>query len=100
MSNQKDQWIHVDRPAVMETFCDYVQSCVFDGQTMRLEFCVDRIDEPPPGPKEQELTGKRYTCARLVLTAEAGRDLYLKLNKVAQEIQDQQEDQPLEEKTH
>ena len=87
MAKPKINWKHVDRPAVMETFCDHLQSFSFDGQTLRFEFCVERLDTPKEGVKKQQLTGKRYTCARLVLTPEAGQDLYVKLDIIAQQFQ-------------
>ncbi len=89
MAKPKINWKYVDRPAVTETFCDYLQSFSFDGQTLRFEFCVERLDEPIPSVKKQKLTGKRYTCARLVLTPDAGQDLYNKLHMVVQQLQAQ-----------
>ena len=54
-----------DRPEVSETFADSSRAVAFDGQTMRIEFCTIRMDEPkPPNPP----TGRQYPVCRLVLT--------------------------------
>ena len=62
----------VDRPEVSETFADSIKVISFDGQTMRIEFCVTRMDEPkPPVPP----TGRQYPVCRLVLAPNAGLQL-------------------------
>ena len=69
----------VDRPEVHETFADSSQAVFFDGQSMRIEFCVTRMDEPnPPNPH----TGRRYPICRLVLTPNAAVDLFNKLQQM------------------
>ena len=35
----------VDRPDLAETFVDSVSGLVFDGQTLRIDFAVTRLDE-------------------------------------------------------
>jgi len=51
----------------------------FDGATMRIEFCVTRMDRPnPPNPP----TGKRYPVCRLVLPTNAGLEFYNKLHQM------------------
>ena len=71
---------YVDVPAVTETFADTVQDMVFDGQTFRIQLCVTRMDEPTGA--EGEVTGKRYTACRVVLTPKAALDLSSKLGRV------------------
>lgn len=69
----------VDRPEVTETFADSSRAVTFDGQTMRIEFCTIRMDEPkPPGPP----TGRQYPVCRLVLTPSAAVDLFNKLQQI------------------
>ena len=87
MAKPKIDWKHVDRPAVMETFCDYLQTFTFDGQSLRFELCVERLDMPKEGVKRQKLTGRRITCARLILSVDAGNDLLNKLQTVAGQMQ-------------
>ena len=53
-----------DRPEVAETFADAITSLVFDGQSLRIEFGVTRLDEVKPNAP---ITGRRYTACRLVL---------------------------------
>jgi len=65
------QYQYADRPEVSETFADFVQRIQFDGQTLRLEFCVSRLDDHKPGTP---VTGKRYPTCRLVpLRGRGGR---------------------------
>src|SRR4051812_10612089 len=70
---------YVDRPDVAEVFADFVQRIQFDGQTLRFEFCVSRMDDSPPGAGA---TGKRYPACRLVLSAAAAVDLMNKMQQI------------------
>jgi hypothetical protein len=73
------QYQYVDRPDVSETFADFVSRIQFDGQTLRLEFCVSRLeDHKPPAP----VTAKRYPACRLVLSASAAVDLMNKMQQI------------------
>jgi len=65
----------VDRPEVCETFADSIRAISFDGQTLRMEFCVSRMDEPKPP------TSRQYPACRLVLTPKAGLDLFNQLQR-------------------
>ena len=73
------QFQYVDRPEVSETFADFVHRIQFDGQTLRLEFGVSRLEEhkPPAAP-----TGHRYPVCRLVLSAGAAIDLMNKMQQI------------------
>ena len=73
------QFQYVDRPEVSETFADIVQRIQFDGQTLRLEFCVSRLDDHKAGTPA---TGKRYPTCRLVLSAAAAVDLMNKMQQI------------------
>ena len=73
------QYQYVDRPEVSETFADFVQRIQFDGQTLRLEFCVSRLDDHKAGTP---VTGKRYPTCRLVLSAAAAVDLMNKMQQI------------------
>ena len=73
------QFQYVDRPEVSETFADIVQRIQFDGQTLRLEFCVSRLDDHKPGTP---VTGKRFPTCRLVLSAAAAVDLMNKMQQI------------------
>lgn len=68
----------VDRPEVCETFADSIRAISFDGQTLRMEFCVSRMDEPK-SPKPP--TSRQYPTCRLVLTPKAGLDLFNQLQR-------------------
>ena len=52
---------YVDRPEVAETFADSITGLIFDGQTLRIEFAVTRLDEVKTGAP---ITGRRYPACR------------------------------------
>jgi hypothetical protein len=69
----------VDRPDLAETFADTITGIFFDGQTLRIEFAVSRMDETKPGAP---LTGHRTPTCRLVLPPAAALDLVQKMQQV------------------
>jgi hypothetical protein len=73
------QFLYVDRPEVVETFADHVQRIQFDGQTLRLEFSVSRLEDQKSG---EAANGKRYPACRLVLSASAAVDLMNKMQQI------------------
>ena len=76
---------YVDRPECGETFADSINSVFFDGQTMRIEFGITRMDDMK---KDQPLTGRRYPACRLVLAPAAAMDLINKMQQTAKALQD------------
>jgi hypothetical protein len=75
---------YVDQPECRETFVDSVNNVFFDGQTMRIEFGITRMDEMKQG---QPLTGRRYPACRLVLPVGAAIDLINKMQQTANALQ-------------
>ncbi len=75
---------YVDRPECGKTFADSVNSVFFDGQTMRIEFGITRMDDIK---KDQPLTGRRYPASRLVLAPAAAIDLINKMQQTAAALQ-------------
>ncbi len=75
---------YVDLPDCAETFADSINSVFFDGQTMRIEFGITRMDEMK---KDQPLTGRRYPACRLVLAPAAAIDLINKMQQTAAALQ-------------
>jgi hypothetical protein len=72
-------YAYVDAPEISETFADSIQGVLFDGQTLRITFVVNRMDPPnPPNPT----TGKRYPVCRLVLTPSGIGELMNQLNQL------------------
>lgn len=70
---------YVDRPDVGETFADSITGLVFDGQTLRIEFGVTRVDEvKPDGP----ITGRRYPTSRIVLSPGAAIELINRMQQI------------------
>src|SRR5215510_9182942 len=74
---------YVDRPECEETFADAISALSFDGQTLRIEFAVSRLDESKPNTP---MTGRRYPACRLVLPPGAAVDLMQKMQQVAQAL--------------
>ena len=71
---------HFDRPDILETFADSVTGLMFDGQTLRIEFGVTRLDEVKTNTP---LTGRRYPACRLVLPPAAAVDLINRMQQIA-----------------
>ena len=67
--------VYVDRPELFETFSDSAEKVSFDGTVWRIEFCVTRLEESKP----PIVSGKRHPACRMVLTANAGLQLYDRL---------------------
>ncbi len=71
---------YIDRPDIEETFADSVSGLIFDGQALRIEFAVTRLDEVKPNAP---LTGRRYPASRIVLPPAAAVDLINRMQQVA-----------------
>ncbi len=71
---------YVDRPDLEETFADSISGLLFDGQTLRLEFGVTRLDEVK---QNAPLTGRRYPACRVVLPPAAAIDLINRMQQIA-----------------
>ena len=70
---------YFDQPECAETFSDSINGVSFDGQSLRIELGVTRLDERrSDGPP----TGRRYPACRLVLTRAAAVDLINKMQQV------------------
>jgi hypothetical protein len=69
----------LDRPEFAETFADSITGVVFDGQTLRIELSVSRMDEAKPGAP---LTGYRTPVCRLVVPPSTALDLAQKMQQV------------------
>jgi hypothetical protein len=70
----------VDRPELAETFADCVTGLIFDGQMLRIEFGVTRLDEIKPNTP---LSGRRYPACRVVLPPAAAVDLINRMQQIA-----------------
>jgi len=70
---------YVDRPDMPETFADSIASTYFDGQTLRIEFTVTRVDETA---SVAPMTARRFPVRRIVVPAPAGIDLINRLNQI------------------
>jgi hypothetical protein len=70
---------YVDRPDVGETFADSITGLVFDGQTLRIEFSVTRVDEVKP---DAPISGRRYPASRIVLSPGAAIELINRMQQI------------------
>ena len=75
---------YVDQPECRETFADSINSVFFDGQTMRIEFGITRMDEMKQG---EQISGRRYPACRLVLPVSAAIDLINRMQQTANALQ-------------
>jgi len=70
---------YVDRVEVAEAFADSISGLIFDGQTLRIEFAVTRLDEIRPN---MPITGRRYPACRLALSPAAAIDLINRMQQI------------------
>jgi hypothetical protein len=70
---------YIDRPDLTETFADAISGLVFDGQSLRIEFAVTRLDEVKPN---SPISGRRYPASRLVLPPAAAVDLINRMQQI------------------
>jgi hypothetical protein len=70
---------YIDLPDCKETFADSITSAYFDGQSMRIEFAITRLDEVKPNTP---VTGRRYPAQRMVLTPSAAVELINRMQQV------------------
>jgi hypothetical protein len=75
---------YIDQPECRETFADSIVNVFFDGQTMRIEFGITRMDEMKQGAP---LTGRRYPACRLVLPVNAAIELINKMQQTGSALQ-------------
>jgi hypothetical protein len=71
---------YVDRDDMGETFADSIIGLGFDGQTLRIQFGVTRLDEIKANAP---ITGRRYPACRLVLPPAAAVDLINRIQQIA-----------------
>lgn len=70
---------YVDRADMAETFADSVTGLVFDGQTLRIEFGVTRLDDVKANAPR---TARRYPACRLVLTPATAVELINRMQQI------------------
>ena len=78
-SGQAANFRYVDRPDTPETFADSITALFFDGQTLRIEFAVTRVDEVK---QNAPITGRRYPACRVVLPPSAAVELINRMQQV------------------
>jgi hypothetical protein len=71
---------YIDRPDCAETFADSIAHLSFDGQSLRIEFAVTRMDDAKPN---EPMTGRRYPAVRLVLPPGAAVELINRMQQIA-----------------
>ena len=74
---------YVDRPECTETFADSVNHVYFDGQSLRIEFGITRLDEIKPNTP---VSGRRFPAQRMVLTPGAAIELINRMQQVGQAL--------------
>jgi hypothetical protein len=71
---------YVDRPDLTEIFSDSISGMMFDGQVLRIEFAVTRLDDVKPNAP---ISGRRYPACRVVLSASGALDLINRVQQIA-----------------
>jgi hypothetical protein len=74
---------YIDRPDCTETFADSVNNVYFDGQSLRIEFGITRLDEMK---QNTPVTGRRFPAQRMVLTPGAAVELINRMQQVGQAL--------------
>jgi hypothetical protein len=64
-----------DVPELAEVFADSIGQLYFDGNTLRLELLISRLDEARDRGTGTAPTGRRRPVSRLVLSATAAVDM-------------------------
>jgi hypothetical protein len=77
---------HVDRVEISETYVDLLNKASIDSGVVKLEFCVNRLDDPQP-PKPP--TGKKVTALRLVLPITGFAQMVANLNGLLNVLEQQ-----------
>jgi hypothetical protein len=75
---------YVDRADCTEIFADSINGVYFDGQSLRIEFGVTRLDEVKANTA---VTGRRYPAQRMVLTPTAAVELINRMQQVGAALQ-------------
>src|SRR5215213_9484545 len=70
---------YVDRPDCTETFADSINNVYFDGQSLRIEFGITRLDDIK---QNAPVTGRRHPAQRMVLTPMAAVELINRMQQV------------------
>jgi hypothetical protein len=70
---------YIDRPECTETFADAINHVYFDGQSLRIEFGVTRLDDVKPNAP---VTGRRLPAQRMALTPMAAVELINRMQQV------------------
>ena len=70
---------YIDRPECTETFADSINHVYFDGQSLRIEFGITRLDDVKPNTP---VTGRRFPAQRMVLTPMAAVELINRMQQV------------------
>ena len=83
VQQQHQQARYVGRADPAESFADSIQTMVWDGTTLRVEFCVTRFAEAEAAG---ERLAERHPVCRLVLTAPAAVDLFNRLQQTMQAL--------------
>jgi hypothetical protein len=74
---------YVDMLDCRETFADSINNVYFDGQSLRIEFGITRLDDIKPNAP---VTGRRYPAQRMVLTPVAAVELINRMQQVGQAL--------------
>lgn len=80
------QLTYVDCPEISETYVDALWRVYFDGAAIRVDFVVNRLDDPKA---EAPRSGKAFTASRIVVPLLGMADMLNKLQDFMGQLQAQ-----------
>jgi hypothetical protein len=81
---QPTQLTYVDRPEISETFADSLWRVTVDNMVVKMEFVVNRMDDPNPPTAP---TGRATTSSRVVISLPGMIDMLTKLQAIMAQLQ-------------
>jgi hypothetical protein len=72
----------VDRPNLMETFADSLETFTFNNNLLRVDFCCTRLETSTNPNPQTPPSAKKYPVARLVIPLDAAVMLFNQLNQL------------------
>ncbi len=79
-SPEPTRFQYEELPTLPETFADSIGQWYFEGNTLRVEFLVSRLDQGKPS---QQPTVRRFPACRLVLTMTGAIELLNRCQQLA-----------------
>jgi hypothetical protein len=83
-AQQVTQLTYADRPEISETFVDSLWRVSFENMLLKMEFVVNRVDDPNPPATP---TGRAMTACRIVIPITGMIEMLGKLQAIVAQLQ-------------